>query len=181
MVEEKQEADRSRSKGRARSDSSPDSNGNLSFTGFMHGHSDSEAAFTRLRISRSKRPRVDIAERRSYTQSPQYTTEVTSTVGANLPSEASTEFTIPDMGDNNNTDNNNTDNNNVEDSLSETDRTKQKLQLNLTRFLKNQLDYASILAEVILPTRQLYAVSPHRQPYSDLEVEFTNFKRALDH
>jgi hypothetical protein len=56
---------------------------------------------------------------------------------------------------------------------------KQKLKLDLSRFFNNELDYAGIMGEVIPLTRQLYAISPYRKPYSDLEVEFTNFKRAL--
>jgi hypothetical protein len=70
---------------------------------------------------------------------------------------------------------------NIDHELSVVDRTRQKLKLNLVRFLNKDLDYAGVLREVIPPTRQLYADSPHREPYSDLEVEFKNFDRALDH
>jgi hypothetical protein len=58
------------------------------------------------------------------------------------------------MGNNNNT-------NADESGLSETDRMKQKLKLNLSRFFNNKLDYASILGEVIPLIRQLYAISPY--------------------
>jgi hypothetical protein len=58
---------------------------------------------------------------------------------------------------------------------------KRKLQSDLTRFLKNELDYAGIQLEVIPVLRELYATSPYRTPDSDLYVEFRNFNRALDH
>jgi hypothetical protein len=111
-----------------------------------------------------------------HTQSPQQSLEVTYTSGVNLPTDTSTIITIPDVGDNND----NNDNNN-EDGLSEADRMTQKLQLDLARFLNNEPDFTGILHEIILPTRKLYAISPHRKPYNDLEVEFRNFNRALDH
>jgi hypothetical protein len=78
---------------------------------------------------------------------------------------------------------NNNDNNIAihEGSLSGADQMKRKLQLDLGRFLSNEPDFTGILHKVILPTRKLYAMSPHRKPYSDLEVEFRNFNRALDH
>jgi hypothetical protein len=53
--------------------------------------------------------------------------------------------------------------------------------LTLPVFLTEELDYAGALQEVIPLTRQLYADSPHREPYSDLDFEFRNFNRALDH
>jgi len=58
---------------------------------------------------------------------------------------------------------------------------KRKLQLDLSRLLSNKPDFSGILHDVIPPTRKLYAISPHRKPYSDMEVEFRNFIRALDH
>jgi hypothetical protein len=78
---------------------------------------------------------------------------------------------------------NNNDNNIAihEGSLSGADQMKRKLQLDLIRLLNNEPDFNTILHEVIPPTRKLYAMSPHRKPYSDLEVEFRNFNRALDH
>jgi hypothetical protein len=84
----------------------------------MHEGSDSEAGFPR-----SKRPRLDTPEQQSYTRSPQRTTKVTSTVGANLQSETSTNITILDIGNNINNINNNNNNNNTnikEGSLSKT-------------------------------------------------------------
>jgi hypothetical protein len=169
-VEAKPKAQRSRSKSRARSGDSHDSHGNFSFTSFMPEGSDSEADFPR-----PKRLRVEIPERRAYTRTSQHTTKVTSTVGADLPSETSTSITVPDIGQNIN-------NNNVDkDGISGVERVKRKLQSDLTRFLKNELDYAGIQLEVIPVLRELYATSPYRTPDSDLYVEFRNFNRALDH
>ena len=164
MVKAKPKTHSRRSQSRARSDNSHGSDGNFSFTNFMHEGSDSEAGFPR-----SKRPRVDIPERRSYTRCPQHTTKVTSTVGADLQSETSTNITIPDIG--NNINNNN--NTNVEQgSLSETDQMKQMLKLNLLRLLNNELDYAGIRDNVIPLTKQLYEISSHRVPFSKFEFEF---------
>jgi hypothetical protein len=78
-------------------------------------------------------------------------------------------------------DNNNDIVNVDEEGLSGADRMKRKLQIDLTHFLNNEPDYTGILREVIPPTRQLYAISPHREPFSDLYVEFRNFNQALDH
>jgi hypothetical protein len=174
MVKAKPKTHSRRSQSRARSDNSHGSDGNFSFTSFMHEGSDSEAGFPR-----SKRPRVDTPEQRSYTRSPQHTTKVTSTVGADLQSEASTNITIPDIG--NNINNNNNNNNVEEGSLSEIDQMKQRLQLNLLRFLNNELDYAGMRDNVIPLTKQLYEISSYRIPFSRFEVEFKNFERALDH
>jgi hypothetical protein len=30
-------------------------------------------------------------------------------------------------------------------------------------------------------SHNIYAISPHREPYSDLDFEFRNFNRTLDH
>ncbi|KAA8617292.1 hypothetical protein A1F94_007893 [Pyrenophora tritici-repentis] len=68
-----------------------------------------------------------------------------------------------------------------EDSLSGADQVKRKLQLDLARLLNSEPDYTGILREVIPPTKQLYAIRWHRKPYSDLEIEFSNFNRALIH
>jgi hypothetical protein len=179
MVEAKPEAYSSRSKGKARSDDSHDSHGSFSFTGFMHEDSNSEASFSQTRNSPFKHRRLKSPDRRLYTRSPQHTTAFTSTVETSLLSEASTHMTIPDTGNNNDNDNNNTNVN--EGGLSETDRMKQRLKLNLHRFLNNELDYAGILVHVIKLTRKLYTISPYRTPFSDLEVDFKNFERALDH
>jgi hypothetical protein len=167
----KPKAASNRSRSRARSEDSEDSDRSFASTNFID--EGPEAGFPQLRSNGSKRPRIDIPQTRSHTQSPQQSPEVTSTAGVNLPTDTSTIITIPDVGDNN-------DNNN-EDGLSRADQMKQKLQLDLARFLNNELDFTDILHEVILPTRKLYAISPHRKPYSDLEVEFRNFDRALDH
>ncbi|KAH7394838.1 hypothetical protein BKA66DRAFT_285924 [Pyrenochaeta sp. MPI-SDFR-AT-0127] len=155
----------------ARSDGSDDSWPLMSFT-----HSGSEADFTQSKSNQTKRPRIDIPTRRPRTRSRQQNAKSTSTAGANLLSDASTNITTPDVCNNNN---NNTDVD--DDGLSWADQTKRKLQLDLTRFLNSELDYAGILREVIPPTRQLYTLSPYRKPYSDMEVEFRNFSRALDH
>jgi hypothetical protein len=180
MVEAKPKTYSRRPRSTARSDDGwRDSDDSFSFTSFMHTDSETETNFPRARNNRSKRPRLDAVQRRSHTQSPHLTTEIASTVGANFLSESSTDITIPDIGSNNSNNNNNT--NIDESSLSETDPKKQRLKLNLLRFLDNELDYAGILAEVIPLTRQLYATSPYQTPFSDLEVEFKNSKRALDH
>jgi hypothetical protein len=68
-----------------------------------------------------------------------------------------------------------------EDTHSGTDEMKRKLQSDLTRFLTGEPNYTGILHEVIPPTKQLYAISPHRKPYSDLDIQFRNFNRALIH
>jgi hypothetical protein len=168
MVAAEPKADSNRSKTRARSDSNEnDSDDSFHFTSSMH--TDSGANLTRARNNRSKRQRL-------HTGSPEQDLEVTSTAGANLPSDITTDITIPD--DNNN---------NIDldegglSQLSGTDEMKRKLQLDLTRFLNKELDYAGILREVVPPTRDLYAISPHHTPCSDLEFEFKNFNRALDH
>jgi hypothetical protein len=160
-----------RSRSRARSDS----NDSFSFTSFMP--TDSEADHPRARDNGSKRRRRD-------TRSPLRNLEVTSTAGANLSSDITTNITIPDDDNNNNNNNNNNNINVDEGGLSQllgADEIRRKLQLNLARFLNKELDYAGILCEVISPTRDLYADSPYRKPYSDLDIDFRNFNRALDH
>ncbi|KAF1828136.1 hypothetical protein BDW02DRAFT_652237 [Decorospora gaudefroyi] len=171
MVAAEPKADSNRSRGRACSNEN-DSDDSFSFTSFMH--TDSEADLPRARNNRSKRRRID-------TRSPEQDLEVTSTAGANLPSDI-TDIIIPDDNNNNNNNNNNIDvDEGGSSQLSGADEIKRKLQLDLTRFLNKELDYAGILREVIPPTRKLYADSPYRKPYTDLEVEFRNFNRALDH
>jgi hypothetical protein len=120
MVEAKTITYSRRPKSRARS-AEHDSDDAFSFTSFMHAGSETETDLPRARKNRSKRPRLDAAQRRSHTQSPHLTTEITSTAGANLLSETSTDITTPDIGSNNN---NNTDVD--EGDLSENDR-KQRL------------------------------------------------------
>jgi hypothetical protein len=171
MVAAEPIADSNRSRSRAHSDESDDSKNSFSFTNFMD--TDSEADLPRARNNKTKRRRID-------TRFPQQILEVTSSAGVNLPSDISTNITIPDMCNNNNNNNIDVDEGGLS-QLSGTDEIKRKLQIDLTRFLNKELDYAGILREVIPPTRKLYADSPHRKPYSDLEVEFRNFNRALDH
>jgi hypothetical protein len=50
---------------------------------------------------------------------------------------------------------------NINGELSLVNRTRQKLLVNLTRFINEELDYAGALREVIPLTRQLYADSPY--------------------
>ncbi|KAF2023779.1 hypothetical protein EK21DRAFT_94639 [Setomelanomma holmii] len=161
-TELKAKSDGSRS--RAPSDDS------FSFNSFMH--TDSEEDFSQSRRHRSKRPKIGILNRRLRAGS-QRTNEVTSsTVGASVLSDTSTKITIPDVGNDNNANINGI-------GLSETNRMKQKLRLNLVRFLIDELDYAGILSEVVPLTKKLYASSPHREPCSNFEFEFRNFNRAL--
>jgi hypothetical protein len=176
IVEAKPKAHSSRSKSRGRSD---DSDGSFSFASFMPEDSNSEANFPQARNSQFKRTKLDLPGRQSHTQSPQHPTAFTSTVETSLLSKASTHITIPDTGNNNNNNNNNTNVN--KGGLSETNRMKQRLKLNLYRFLNNKLDYASILVYVIKLTRKLYTISLYRTPFSNLEVDFKNFEQALDH
>lgn len=129
--------------------------------------SDSEAGFPQSKSRRSKRLRGDTSTCGSQ-KSPQLDFEPTFTPDACLLSDTSTNLTMPDVR-------------NINGELSLVDRTRQKLRINLTRFLNEELDYAGALREVIPLTRQLYADSPHREPYSDSEFEFRDFNRALDH
>jgi hypothetical protein len=168
MVAAEPKADSNRSRSRARSDSNGnDSDDSFPFKSFMI--TDSEADLLRARNNSSKRLRIG-------TGSPKQDLEVTSTAGANLPSDI-TNITTPDDDNNNNIDVD-------ERGLSQlfgADETKRNLQLDLTRFLNKEIDYADILRKVIRPTREFYADSPYRKPYSDLDVDFRNFNRALDH
>jgi hypothetical protein len=161
-------ADSNRSRSRARSYSNENDSDDFSFTSFMH--TGSEADLPRARNNRSKRRRID-------TTPPQQDLEVTSTVGANLPSDITTNITIPDNTNNDNHNNIDVDEGDLS-QLSGADKLKQKLRRDLTRFLNNELSYAGILIEVLPPTRELYKNSPHRKPYSDLDFEFN---RALNH
>lgn len=166
-------ADSSRSRSRERPGESSDSDKSFSFTSFVV--TGSEADFPQSAISQSKRRRIDIPQGLSHTRSPQLSSEITSTVDVHVPSDTSANIVISDASSKNN---------NVDvdkDSLSGADQMKRKLQLDLTRFLNSEPDYTGILREVIPPTKQLYAISPHRKPYSDLEIEFSNFNSALIH
>jgi hypothetical protein len=87
MVAAEPKADSNRSRSRARSDlNENDSDDPLSFTSFMRTYS--EADLPRARNDRSKRRRID-------SRFPQ-DLEVTSIAGANLPSDITTNTTIPD-------------------------------------------------------------------------------------
>ncbi|KAL5371290.1 hypothetical protein DPSP01_014372 [Paraphaeosphaeria sporulosa] len=158
-----------RSSKRAHTD---DSDSSFSFGPFLP--SDPEPDFPQSRSRRSKRLRSDISTRGSQTRSPQIDSEATFTMGASLLSHISTNLTIPDARNVNNNDINT-------GGLSSVDQIKQKLGLDLARFLNNELDFAGILREVIPPTRHLYGMSPHRKPCSDFEFEFKNFNRALEY
>lgn len=173
MVEAKLKAASDRSRSRARSDNSSGSMGTFSFTSYKQ--TGSEADFLQSTSNVFKRPRIDISQSRSPTQS-QQSPEAISTAGISLPTDTSTNITAPDMV------NNNESNSDIyEEGLFGADQMKRKLQLDLGRFLNNQPDFNAILHEVILPTRKLYAISPYCKPYSDLDVEFRNLDRALEH
>ncbi|PVH92675.1 hypothetical protein DM02DRAFT_604984 [Periconia macrospinosa] len=69
----------------------------------------------------------------------------------------------------------------LSDSFADDTTASRKLQPRLGSFLSNEPEYSSIVQEVILPTKQLYALSHHRQPHDDLYVMFRGFNQALDH
>nr|BAI44796.1 hypothetical protein [Alternaria alternata] len=197
-VEAETKAASSRSRSRARSDDSSDPVDTFSFTSFIC--TGPEADSPQLRSDGYKRPRIDTSQHGSRSPSRQrsinsmqsgvlrliglivdksasrqQSPEATSTAGDNPPTDI-TIITTPDgiSGSENNM-------NTHEDSLSRTNQMKRKLQLDLSQLLSNKPDFTGILHDVIPPTRKLYAISPHRKPYSDMEVEFRNFIRALDH
>ncbi|KAB2100097.1 hypothetical protein AG0111_0g11709 [Alternaria gaisen] len=172
-VEAETKAASSRSRSRALSDDSSDPVDTFSFTGFIC--TGPEADSPQARSDGYKRPRIDISQHGSRSPSRQQSPEAASTAGDNPPTDI-TIITTPDRisGSENNM-------NTHEDSLSRTNQMKRKLQLDLSRLLSNKPDFSGILHDVIPPTRKLYAISPHRKPYSDMEVEFRNFIRALDH
>lgn len=116
-----------------------------------------------------------MSQRRSRSPSRQQSVEATSTAGDNPPTDT-TIITTPDVvsGSENNMEVH-------EDSLSRANEIKRKLQLDLSRLLSDEPDFNGILNEIIPPTKKLCAISPHRKPYSDMEPEFRNFDRALDH
>jgi hypothetical protein len=71
--------------------------------------------------------------------------------------------------------------NDVETS-SPVDATKRKLRTLLADLLsRHQLDYKSVLDEVIPAAQELYEQSVHRQPHNDWYIDFENLSRALDH
>ncbi|RYN45349.1 hypothetical protein AA0119_g13670, partial [Alternaria tenuissima] len=172
-VEAETKAASSRSRSRALSDDSSDPVDTFSFTGFIC--TGPEADSPQARSDGYKRPRIDTSQHGSRSPSRQQSPEAASTAGDNPPTDI-TIITTPDRisGSENNM-------NTHEDSLSRTNQMKRKLQLDLSRLLSNKPDFSGILHDVIPPTRKLYAISPHRKPYSDMEVEFRNFIRALDH
>jgi hypothetical protein len=162
------EADSARSSKRAHS---VDSDSSFSFGSFLNMDTEADCR------SKSKRPkhlRKDSSTCGSQTGSPLLNSKVTFTANASLRSDPSTNITLPDMRNIDITDLG-------KGGLSSVDQVKRKLQLDLVRFVNNELDYAGILREVIPPTKDLYAMSPHRKPYSDLEIDFRNFNRALEH
>jgi hypothetical protein len=168
IVDSHSEADSARSSKRAHSEGS---NSDFSFGTFLV--SETEADFP----SKSKRPkrlRRDSSTHGSHTGSPPLSSEATFAADGTLRSDLSTNITLPDVR---NVKITNIDNG----GPSSVDQIKQKLQLSLVRFLNNELDFAGVLSEVIPHTKHLYAISPHRKPYSDLEFEFKNFNRALEH
>ncbi|KAL5399460.1 hypothetical protein PMIN03_012676 [Paraphaeosphaeria minitans] len=151
---------------------SDDSDSSFSFGPFLP--SDPEPDHPRSKSHRSKRLRSYISICESQNRSPQIDSEATFTAGASLLSDISTNITIPDVRK--------VDNNAINTGgLSSVDQIKQKLGLDLARFLNHELDFAGILREVIPPTRRLYGISPYRKPYSDFEFEFKNFNRALEY
>ncbi|OWY49424.1 hypothetical protein AALT_g11092 [Alternaria alternata] len=172
-VKAKPKAASSRSRSRARSDDSSDSVGTFSFTSYIQ--TGPEADLPQLRSDGCKRRRTDNSQRRSRSLSRQQSVEATSTAGDNPPTDT-TIITSPDVvsGSENNMEIH-------EDGLSRANQLKRKLQLDLSRLLSNKPDFTGILHDVIPPTKKLYAISPHRKPYSDMEIEFKTFDRALDH
>jgi hypothetical protein len=124
---------------------SDDSSSSFSFEAFID--SDSEAGLPQLKSERSKHLRGDTSTCGSE-KSPLLDVEPTSTPGACLLSDTSTNLTMPDIR-------------NINGEVSLVNRTRQKLRVNRTRFLNEELDYAGALRVVIPLTRQLYADSPY--------------------
>ncbi|RYN78726.1 hypothetical protein AA0119_g13545 [Alternaria tenuissima] len=172
-VKARTKAANNRSRSRPRSDRSNDSVGTFSFTSYIQ--TGPEADLPQLRSDGYKRSRIDMSQRRSRSPSRQQSVEATSTAGDNPPTDT-TIITTPDVvsGSENNMEVH-------EDSLSRANEIKRKLQLDLSRLLSDEPDFNGILNEIIPPTKKLCAISPHRKPYSDMEPEFRNFDRALDH
>jgi hypothetical protein len=168
IVDAHSEADSAPSSKRARS---VESNSSFSFGTFLD--SDTEADF-QPKSKQPKRLRRDGSTHEPHTRSPLLSSEATFTADASLLSDPSTNITLPDVRNVNITDIDN-------GGLSSVDQIKQKLQLDLVRFLNNKPDYPGILCEIIPPTKHLYAICPHREPCSDLEIDFKNFNRALEH
>jgi hypothetical protein len=162
IVDLHSEADSAQSSKRAHSEGL---NSDFSFRTFLVSETEADI------LSKSKRPkrlRRDSLTHRSHTRSPLLSSKATFTADSTLQSDPSTNITLPDVRNVYVTNINNS-------SLSLDNQIKQKLQLNLVRFLNNELDFAGVLSEVILPTKHLYAISPYCELYSDLEFEFKNF------
>ncbi|KAI5368421.1 hypothetical protein J4E82_010785 [Alternaria postmessia] len=170
-AETKAASNRPRSK--ARSDDSSGSVDTFSFTSYIHTGPDAD--FPHLRSDGYKCPRTDNSQRRSRSLSRRQSLGATLTAGDNPPTDTAV-ITTPDVASDSG--NNMTTH---EDDLPRAIAVKRKLQLDLSRLLSNKPDFTGILHDIIPPTRKLYAISPHRKPYSDMEVEFRNFNRALDH
>jgi hypothetical protein len=112
---------------------SDDSNSSFSFGAILH--SDPDAGFSQSKSKRSK------------------LSGDTSTCGLQKSRQVgskptNTHITMPDIR-------------NIDYKLSVADRTQQELKLNLVCFFNKDLDYAGVLREIILRTRQLYSDSPH--------------------
>ncbi|KNG47790.1 stomatin family protein [Stemphylium lycopersici] len=168
IVDAHSEADSASSSKRAHSDESDSS---FSFGPFLG--SKTEADF-QPKSKEPKRLRRDGSRHESHAGSPPLSSEATLTADASLLSDLSTNITLPDVRNVNITDIDNGDPSSV-------DQIKKKLQLDLVRFLNNKPDYPGILSEIIPFTKHLYAIGPHRKPCSDLEIDFKNFNRALEH
>lgn len=167
-------------KSRARSDELRDSDEAFSFTDFIHVASEADLPVSRRNAS--KRPRIDFPQPQSHTQSPQQSSDITSTVGVNLPTDTSTVITIPDMVNNNDKTESNRDD--VSESLNQlkADEKKRELRLRLTNLLPdNKVDLTTILREIIPATRKVYMDTPNRKYYYGFEAEFKTFIQALDY
>jgi hypothetical protein len=126
-----------------------------------------------LRNRRPKRLRRDCSTSASHTRSPSQSPEATFNTDASLRSDLSTNITLPDVL--------NVDNTGISNGrLSPVDQTKRKLQFDLVRLLNDKPDYDGILHDIIQPMKCLYATSPHRDPGSTFENVFRNAFQALE-
>lgn len=154
---------------RAQSD---DSGSSFSFRTFLR--SDSEEAFSQATSRGPERLRTAVTRGRSQTKPCRSGSEALFTPDVRMLSGVSTNVTTPDVR--------NVDNSDIYNgSLFSVDQIKQTLQVNLTQFLLKGLDYTGVLLETIPPIQHLYEISPYRELYSDLEIEFRNFNRALNY
>ncbi|RYN15488.1 hypothetical protein AA0119_g13207 [Alternaria tenuissima] len=187
-VEAETKSASSRSRSRARPDNLSDSVDTFSSTGFIC--TGPEADSPQARSDGYKHPRIDISQHRSRSSSRQQSVEATSTAGRIPPTNTFTNVTIPDMiddddddddDDDNNNNNNNNNNGGGEHRLFTSDRMRQKMQLNLTRFLAHDLDFIGILREVVQPVRKFFTIRLNHKPYNDWNVDSIEFSRAFDH